>query len=204
MSVNVSTEISKQDISAVMRQMKRAQKEMGRSVAQSVKFAAWSVADSLRAATAISAKKREVVEDTSIAPSRGLKSWKVKALRKNKPREYLIKAKNKSAAKKHPVVQIGNRGLAQKAWHFAQSRLGSGRGGLKVGSKTFGIARDNSMVTMRLKGDNPMVRIDNRLPYASMAFKSSGEQTISNAMERAGRRMAHIIDGQLAKKMGAK
>lgn len=204
MSVSISAEISRQDISGLMRQMERARKEVGKSLGQSVKFAAWSVADALRAATRISAKRREVEEMPGVEKKRGKLAWKVTGARKGKPKEWTIYAANKAEAKKHPVVQIGNRGLAQKAWHWAQSRLGSSRGGLKVGGKTFNLAQEYTGVTISLKGDDPFVKIVNRLPYASEAFESGGGQTVNNAMERAAKRMAHIIDAQIAKKMGAK
>jgi predicted TIM-barrel enzyme len=203
-TIDMSAVVSKQDVSALMRQMRRAEKDIGMSLGQSVKLTAWAVADALRAATKVSDKRRKVVEDLTRG-IRGLrKPFIVQAIRKNKEKEFPIRATSKREANAHRVAQIGNRGLAQRAWLWAQGHVGARRGGGKVGAKTAQLAEKYTSVQVRVKGNDPMVRIDNRLPYALDAFKSSGEQTVSNAMERASRRMMHIIDAKIAKKLGAK
>jgi hypothetical protein len=212
MAVDVTATLRRQDIGDLMRAMERARKEVGKSLGNSVKFAGWAVADALRTAARVSPKKRPVrLDDERMADpaqkryARGLKPFLAERVHYRKGRyDIPFRAAGLREAKASKWAKIGNSGLAARTWHAAQSRLGSGRGGKKVEPYTQGLAQQFGSVTLRVKGDDPFVRIDNRLPYAAAAFKGDGEQTVSNVMERAARRMMHVIDGQIAKKMGAR
>jgi hypothetical protein len=211
MAVDVTAEVRRQDISALMRQMRRNAEAFGRSVPSSVKFAAWAVADALRAATKIAPKYHDIEEIKSLRQfSRvgedkiyGDRTYDITQYSRGRTRVFRVTAPGRREVKKMPVAQIQLRGLAAKAWHLAQRKLGSGRGGAKVSPRASEKATRYGMVSMNLGGNNPSVTITNKLNYASQAFKSDGEQTISNVMERAASRMAHIIDGKLKKKLQA-
>lgn len=202
-TIDVSAELQRQSLSSLMRQMERARRDVGKDLGQSVKFAAWAVADALRTATAIAPKRRPVREIGADISDRR-KIFEVEGMKRGHAFRFQIRATDKRAAIADKRVNIANSGLAQKSWHLSQSRLGSGRGGKKVAPRTQALAQHYGSVEIRIKSDDPWVRIENRLPYASDAFKGGGDQVVSNVMERAARRMAHVIDGQIARKMGAK
>lgn len=211
---DIQMQIDQQSVSGVMRELQARSKKLNEPLSKSVKMAAWAIADALRAATRISPKRRPVEQDPesalkdraaasglSFLQKGGKGKWKVHALRKGQAKIYTVRAADRKEAEAHRVAQIGNRGLAQKSWHWMQSRLGSSRGGTRVASKTMEIVRRDTSVELMLTGENPTVKITNRLPYAGDAFKTSGAQTLANVMERAARRLMHITDAQAAKAM---
>lgn len=87
---------------------------------------------------------------------------------------------------------IGRSGLAKKSWQWAQSRTGEGN--------IFNV----SSIAVRWSGgeEDPTITIFNRLRYAGAAFKTEGEQTLDNVMERAHRKMQFEINRKIAREMG--
>jgi len=201
MPVATTIQFPQADVDALMRQIHRNSNSLGKSLGSSVKFAAWSVADALRVATKISNKNRSV-EDSGERRKKGLKKFIIERFHGDKPMRKLdVYAKNKSEATEKTVVKIRNRGLAQKAWHWPQSKLGSSRGSPKVSNNTSRIAANNGSTEIHLEGQNLWISITNKLNYANDAFRSGGAQTVENTMARAATRMAHMIDSKIAKKM---
>jgi hypothetical protein len=188
----------------LMREMRASAKALGLSVAGGVKFTGWAVADAFRTATKESPKKRKITEVKGARTKAGNKTFEVERWHRGKKTTFLVYAKNKREANKLPQVKIGNRGLARKAWHFPQRKLGSARGGGKVGTTATRIARRHGTVELHLRDENPSVKITNSLDYAADAFKTSGQQTINNVLERAARRMQKMTAAKVAKRMGAK
>jgi hypothetical protein len=202
-ALDVSAELDRQDMGAVMSAMRRNMAMLGKSLPQSLKFTGWAVADSLRVATKLSPKKRPVREVPKERTRRGNKVFEVERLSSGgRKSTFRVFGKNKREVNKLPSVIIQNRGLAARAWHFAQRKLGSGRGGARVSAKAQKLARRYTSVEMNLRGNNPSITIRNRLKYAGDAFKTSGEQTINNVLERAARRMEKITLAKAAKALG--
>lgn len=200
-ALDISAELQRQSISGIMAQMHRASSAVGKSLGQSTQLTAWAVADALRVATNISLKKRPVREIGADIVDRK-KIFEVEGYKRGRKFTFQMRAADKREAMASKRVKILNTGLAAKSWHWPQSKLGSSRGGKQVSAYTKDLAEKYSSVTAHLSGENPSVLIENKLPYATEAFKASGDQTVSNVMERAAKRMAHIIDGQIARKFG--
>jgi hypothetical protein len=191
------------DVEALQRQMRRFAHETGKDMAEALKFAAWAVAGALSAATKVSAKYRPYKEDKTLKYQGGVKKFSVEKYRKDGSRKMMtVFANSVSDLKKDPRVRIGRRGLAKSAWFFAEKRFGrsSGDGGATANARRLG---ERLMRTeQQLRGLEPHIKITDRVKYAAKAFKSGGEQTVSNAMERAHKRMEHIIDNKMAKRLG--
>ena len=204
-AIQFDAELSRQDVGRLMRQMHATARDLGLSLANAVKFTGWAVADAFRTSTKESPKRRKLTElkDRPLT-RRGNKTFLAVRLHRGRKTTYNVFAKNKREANKLPQVQIKNRGLARKAWHFPQKQLGSGRGGGRVGASAVKIARRHGSAELHLEGDNPWVRITNSLDYAADAFKTSGRQTVNSVAERAARRMQKITAAKVAKKLGAK
>jgi len=202
-AIDVAAILSKQDMAGVMSEIERRSRTLGVSLKKATMFAGWTVADSLRLATKIAPKRRTIRETDAPLTRRGNKTYEVESMSGGKKTTFKIYAKGKREANKNPRAQIKRRGLAAKVWHFGQRPLGSGRGSPRTDAKTSKRARNSMTVTVR-GGQNPSVEIENRLGYASQAFKSSGEQTVNNALSRAAARMVHMTNAALVKQMGLK
>ena len=204
MALDVSTAISKQDIGLVLREMHRGNAALGRSLGAGVKAAGWAIADSLRTATKLSAKKRPVTEIKGQITRKGNKAFEVERWHNGTKRNFKVYARGKREANALPQAKVKNRGLAAKAWLWSQAALGTGRGGTRVRPEAARIAKQQSRVSRDFKSSNPWVQIDNKIEYASKAFKASGPQTIDSVMQRASRKLEEYVKRQLAKKVGAK
>ena len=204
----VSIEFPKRDVRALFTQMDRAQKALGKDIGQALRFAAWSVARSLGVVTDVAPKYRPykvVQEGRGIAKRRGGKKYEITSWKKGHSKTFNIRAASVSALKKKDQVRIGNAGLAKSAWMWGIKKLGSGGGvSMKgIASKVKQRGGQNMDVTQSLRGDNPFVKIVNRLPYAGDALRG-GMGSVNNAMGKAAKSMEKIIDANIAKKMGAK
>ena len=209
--IDLSAELDRQGVRRLIDDMQKSAKGGARAIAKELKFAAWGVTDACRTATQISPKTRPIKEvpqyETFHGRRRrviGMKTFEVERLSRKGRKTFTIKARGKREAKKDKRVIIDTRGLAARAWHWAQGKLGSKRGGGRVGPKAQKLARRYSHVEMNLRVDNPMIKIKNKLEYAMSAFKTSGEQTVNDIVARAGRRLEKIAAAKLAKKLGAK
>ena len=209
MSDAVSIDFPKADSDALWAQVDRAQKALGKSLGAAVRFAAWSVATSLGARTRVAEKFRPYKEIKETAKERrvwgGQKLYRVTSHKKGGPIHFVVRSKGVADLKKKPQVQIGQRGLAKMAWFWGISQIGGGRNIGKKGASPLAqkSARDAATVTKRLKGDDPFVRLTNKLPYARNAL-TGGESALNTAMGSAARHMAKIIDGNIAKKFGVR
>ena len=204
----VSIEFPKRDVRALFAQMVRAQKELGKNVGQALRFAAWSVARSLGVVTDVAPKYRQykvIQEGRGIAKRRGGKKYEVTSWKKGHKKTFYVRATSVSELKKKGQVRIGNAGLAKSSWMWGIKKLGSGGGvSMKgIAQKVKQRGGQNMDVTQRLRGDDPMVKIVNSLPYAGDALRG-GMGAVNTAMNKAVRSMEKIIDANIAKKMGAK
>lgn len=208
MSDQVSIEWPKQDVRALWAQIDRAQKELGKDLGQAIRFAAWSVAQSLGVVTKVAPKYRDyrvIKEDRGVAKGKGGKKYEVTSWKKGHAKTFNVRASSVSELKKTGKVRIGNAGLAKSAWMWGIKKLGSGGGvsmkGVTPGAKQRG--QRNMDVTQRLRGDDPFVKIVNSLPYAASALHG-GMGAVNDVMGKAARSMGKIIEANIAKKLGAK
>jgi hypothetical protein len=88
-------------------------------------------------------------------------------------------------------------------WGIKQLGSGSGVGMKGVTDAAKQRGRAHVSVASRLTGDDPFVKIENRLKYATEALRG-GAAEINGARGKAARSMAKIIEADIAKKMGAK
>ena len=208
MSDDVSIEFPQADVKRIFAQIQRAQKELGKNIGQAVKFAAWSVAQSLGVKTEVAKKYRpykQVPEPRGRVIKKGGKKYEVTCFKKGRRNTFMTRAPSVSALKKSPQVRIGNAGLAKAAWMWGIKTLGSssklGTKGMTSGARKLG--KQHVFVIKRLTGEDPYVKIVNKIRYAGDAMKG-GPGEVSSAMGKAARHMERIIDAGIAKKLGAK
>jgi len=201
---DVSIQIPTGDMQKLFQQIARAQKELNKPIGQAVRFAAWSVAQSLGVATNV-AKKYRPYRAVEQAKKGKQKVFRITSHKKGNAKKFTVRAKSVADLKKMPQVRIGMAGLAKSSWYWGIRKIGGGRNIGTGGATAVAKRRGDSaaIVEKRLVGDDPYVKITNKLPYIRDAFKG-GQSAIAQAMEKASRNMARIIDANVAKKMGLK
>jgi hypothetical protein len=203
----VSIEWPKADVDALWRQVERAQKELGKTLGQAVRFAAWSVARSLGTITTMSKKVRPyrvVNEGRGVSKFKGGKKYEVTSMKKGKTKTFNVRAKSVSELKKMTQVKIGKAGLAKSAWMWGIRQIGGGKNIGMAGATDTAKKRGRMTIDVekRLTGDDPFVKIINRLNYAENAL-IGGQSAVSSTMGKAARSMERIIDENIKKKLGA-
>lgn len=200
----------KEDVRAIWRQIERNQKELGRSLGSSVKLAAWHLTRSLGTSTRVAPKYRPYKEIKETAKEKrakgGGKKYEITTCKGGRKKTFNIRSsKGVRELKQLPQVRIGNAGLAKSSWRFAISQFGSRRGVSKKGFARGieGYAQKHTDITKRLKGDDPYVKISNRVNYIRDAM-TGGENAVNTAMARAARGMMKHIDNKVKEKMGVK
>jgi len=205
--IETTIDFPEADVKAMFAQMQRAQKELGKAVGTTVKWAADKIISSCAASTKIAPKIREF-EPTGKTMPNGRKQYEVTRLYKGTSYKYKVYAMSDQAAEKHRKIVIGNRGLAKRSWREASKSFR-----LKMAHK--GGAVTNPTTTMirladyygefdaRFHGPEPYAHIVNKLPYINAALKG-GKRDISTAMARASRGMEHTIDRMITKKIFGK
>ena len=189
-------EFARGDVAALQHQMRRAEKLLGKSSGQSVRFGAWAAAKSLGASTKVSGKYRPYEEKETTRG--GVKKFEVTSHKRGGKNTFDWYARGVRELKKGPA-RIANRGLAKGSWMWGIRALGSGAGaGKDVSAVAKSRSRNKTVVVKSLTGSNPCVRITNRLGYIMDALRG-GPQDVSTAMGRAARQMAKIIDAGVAK-----
>jgi len=84
---------------------------------------------------------------------------------------------------------IKRSGMAKKSWRYAYSSGSSGMNG-----SISRIVRHAVTVTRRFRGENPYVKISNRLNYVREAFMGSPDQAVSAAFKGAAQSMMHKLN----------
>lgn len=196
--VGVSIEFPHRDVAAIQRQMARAADVLKKSQPQAVRFGAWAVASSLGASTRVAKKKRPMQEiQTSRKTQR---KFEVESYKSGAKKLFEIYARTKQEAVKSSAVRIGKHGMAKASWMWGIKAIGGGPAGSAAGASKSAkrAARQHIEVAKKLQGDNPSVRITNRLGYIMDALRG-GPKDVSTAMERAAKQMAKIIDSKMPK-----
>jgi len=218
---SIGIEFPKEDAAALMKQMERARKLLGKDLKGSIISAMKYVMQSLAVSTKVSQKYRAYTELPKKSRS-GLNSVfavatkyqtprrKGKALRRSWQgdwREQRIYAKNEAELKKRPAVIIAMRGLAKESWKAAGARnkmriTSADKATGKTGAIMRKAARRWVTAVNRLTGEDPYMQVTNELAYMENAI-NGGNSTINSSLARAARAMEHSIDRQLAARMGA-
>lgn len=109
-------------------------------------------------------------------------------------------ARTKQEAAKAPAVRIGKHGMAKASWMWGIKAIGGGAAGSSAGvSKSAKrAAQQHIAVVKHLKGDNPSVRITNRIGYIMDALRG-GPKDVTTALARAASQMERIINSKMPK-----
>ena len=200
-----------EDVKALWRQIERNQKEFGKNLGQSVKFAAYHLIKSLGADTRVAPKYRpykEIKETKKEKDAKGGgKKYEITTWKGGRKKTFNIRSKKGvKELKQMPQVKIGNRGLAKASWRFAAG--GIGRKSAVRKSKSWGkwaarSAGRNVDVEKNFKTNDAYVRITNRLDYITDSMRGK-DHAVDSAMARAARGMSHHIDEEIKKKLGVK
>ena len=197
MPAAVTIDFPHRDVAALRHQMARAVRVLGKSQGQAVRFGAWAAASSLGASTKVSKPRRPIREVSTTR--RGVRKFQVTSYKQGSKREFDLYARDKREANAAPQVKIGFRGLAKASWMWGIKALGSARGsngGMTKAARSSGKQHIN--VAKHLKGDNPSVKITNKLGYIMDALRG-GPKDVGTAMGRAARQMTAIIDSKIPK-----
>ena len=185
------------DVRALARQMARAEKELGKSTGQAVRFGAWAVASSMGASTKVSKQKRPVREVSTTRKTQ--RKFEITSHKTGSAHKFTRYAAGKREINRSRFVRVGKSGLAKASWFWGIKALGSSRGSggkMTKSAKTSG--KRFMQVYKNLKGSNPSVTIKNGLGYIMDALRG-GPQDVSTAMARGAKQMAHIIDDKVKK-----
>lgn len=196
------------DHRALLQQMERGRKEFGKSLGQSIRWAAWHLAKTLGTSTKVSRKIRSIHP----MPRRGFKKedraegkkpFNVHFDKGRGSYNRVIWKRNITEVKKSPLATVRMRGLARAAWMWNIKKVGSGMGSGFASPEARAKAQSKAGVEQALRGDNPYVKMRSRVNYATAAMEN-GPQSIDTAMRRAAAMMAHTIDAKLQKAMKTK
>lgn len=212
------------DVSALIAQMRRGEREVGLSVPTALRWAAKAVLQSVAKSTRVSPQYRQYKE-VGVTRTKKNKIYEVDTkfqtpMRRGKAtraswqgpwRKQLIYAPNEAALKRRRAVVIAMRGLAAQSWLECGAR-----GRLRITKAEMGGSRSarNKRIMRKaarrwvdfkahLSGANPRIEIINNLRYITSAL-NGGEESINTAMKRAAAGMAERIRKTVARKMGAR
>lgn len=216
--IDASIEFPHRDVAALVKQMERARQVLGKSIPASVYMAMTSVLRSLGASTKVAPKHREYTPDEAynatiqnrdeqgrfLTVERRVKlRYLVKRYRR--PHPQIAYAYNEQELLKHKAVIISLRGLAARSWVMAGKKTRISLRGKEGASLTNALAsrmaRQLVDAESRLSGDDPYMKVRNRVKYITEALVG-GPSTVDTAMERAARAMSHNIDKQAARSFG--
>ena len=199
------------DVEALWRQIERNQREFGKSLGKSVKFAAYHLIKSLGASTKVAPKYRPYKEIHETKKERdakgGGKKYEITTWRGGQKKTFNIRSKKGvKELKQMPQVKIGNRGLAKASWRSAAFGIGT-RGAVKK-SKSWGkgvvrTAAGHVDVDKKFTDNDAFIMITNQMDYITDAMKG-GDMAVDTAMARAAEGMRHHIDEEIKKKLGVK
>lgn len=198
---DVAVTVDRESVESIQRSMFRLVAWTNRDAETALLIAAWYVGHAAAAATKLSAKRRKILDNPSYDGSdRRRALFVVQKYRQNHIDLVPVKAKSKSEAAQSKAAQIGMRGLAKNTWWFASAALGA-KGDhrtdlLKARAKQ--VATRSAQAEKHFGGNDQSVTIGSLLGYAGLAFKTKGQKTASNIMQRAADRFKHNVDKKVA------
>jgi hypothetical protein len=204
----ISIQFPEADRRALFAQIERARKELGKGLGQAIRFAGYSVALTLGKSTRVAKKKREAFEvkgrGVDKADWKARRKYLITSFRGGQPRPFERYGDSLNDPRIKKAREVKNYGLAKASWMWAVRSLGGG--GPSFGG-TSGKAREKAQryieTRKQLSGDNPEIRITNKLNYIRSAI-IGGMAGVDSAMGRAARYMMRVIDANVAKKLGAR
>lgn len=193
MSADVSATV---DISGAIAYMNRNIHRFEKTKGEGVMLLAREVAGALASSTKVSPKVRPIVAKRPGQKESVPGIWYAKKSTASGLKFIPIKAETKAEARADKKAAIRRRGLARSAWFWVMSEVG----GRSSGAAQFGVKKDGSKygVTKRLSGNDPAIKIESKLRYASDAFRIKGRATIENAGSRALNRVTRLIEKRIA------
>ena len=226
--IDLQANLDRQSMANLSTQMDRAVTTLGKTLPQAVQFGAWAVVSTLGTSTRIAPKFRDIVpfaQNVNLGASRK-KEQRGETVFQVKPydgKTYHVMAGSAAAVKQgkghlafysfrngqwfasqtqaaQPLIRKS--GLAKASWGWAQRGLGSGAGafgGVTVLARQR--AANAQVVEKGMQSVSPYIQITNRLGYVTEAMEG-GQHAIDNVMERAARRMQHVIDGKVRSAFG--
>lgn len=214
------------DIDKMARNIDRAQKELGKSIKESVKWAAVNVATSLAASTKVSQKKRKVVDlrkfDTSYKGPSKLgaiaknREWKDVFLPIENFGRGVVFFRSKTTGEQLGMIKA-TKEVHKAEWFVINSKKAVSRAAEIVQIKMSGLAKKtnlwlsknarsasrNGQASVNWTMGNNTCILSNFLPYVYKAFKTEGKQTVSTALARASDSMANKIEKAIEAKVKA-
>jgi len=192
------------DVEAIMAEMERGRRELGRDYPHMLRAGMKAILNSVGASTRVAPKKREITKGTAKPPRRGLKAFDVTGYFGKKPKTLQTKtvfSRDKRTATKYHGT-IGNSGLAKRTWAIAGKMFGASVLSSAVSSMTDRIAGNSVDVSKNFTGEDQFIQVANGLNYIESAL-NGGPNDINTAMERAASGLTQSIDRQIVKRMGA-
>jgi len=201
MPIDTDIEFPAADVRAMFAAMGRAQTELGKGLGNAVRMAGFQLCRALGTSTAVSKTYREYRQlDTS---RKNQKKYEVTSYAGTGKKQFVTYKKGVRELKQSSAL-IGNRGLAKGSWMWGAKAAGQGSAVGKKGGRPSAISFAQKFASGEAvyKGEDPYIKITNRLPYIREAM-GGGEKPIEDALRRAAKGLEIWIDNEL-KKMQAK
>lgn len=177
-----------------------------------VRYGAVQVALKAATATKIAPKRRRIVKN----PKRQGNKFSTKNNRPGlyyavKPQKgpdiYIPIWGTKESARQSKKAQITRRGLGQNAWKWMLTGINSGSRQAQMTNPmrwNVGSKHRYQAVTNRSTHPNPSIKLEDKLKYATLAFKVKGRATVFNIMQRAENAMAAQIRRRINGRSGSR
>lgn len=181
------------DVSGAIAYMNRNIHRFERHKGEAVTMLAREISGALAASTKVAAKTRPIV---ARKPGQAVTIPGLFYARKatvSGSKFIPIKAETKQEARADKRAAIRRRGLARSAWFWVMSEVGGA-------GKPFSVRKDRRKyaVTKQLSGNDPAIRIESKLRYASDAFRTKGRGAIDTAGSRALNRVKRMMEKRIA------
>ena len=217
MAVDVQPVVEPGDIADLSSVLKRLQDETGRSAEDSVSYAGLKIAESLRSASKIGKKNRDIVPNPAWKENSKRRNWakrqqrsghaipadaqaEIDAMKSISPLLIVRQRQGKGPVmlaaweRKDPRRVIEQRGLAKKIASVMVGKMGAMKSGA---GNANGVDYRVSKYKESLGGDSgsDVVRLVNKLPYLKKAFP--GIQPL--AVQKGTRALVGMLDRRIAK-----
>ena len=211
MPITADIQFPQADVSAMFAQMRRAQKELGKSSKESLKWAGATLVRSLAASTKEVKKteKREIVRNPDGFATRDRRVAKFGVNRFTKTGKVFLPIMYEKRGGlpiteitdprllNHKKREIPHKGLAKKSWRFLAKVM-------PRGGRVYVDGIPNLGGTSWTGGEtDPTLTITNRVNYMDKALKG-GKMAIENAMGKAARSLSKRIEDKMKKQRWTK
>lgn len=216
MAVDVQTELKPNSISDLSSVLQRLQDETGRSAEDSVSYAGLKIAESLRSASKLGKKNRDIVPNPAWKENSKRRNWakrqqreghaipadaqaEIDALKSISPLFIVARRQGKGPAmlpaweRKDPRRVIEQRGLAKKIASVMVGKMGAMKSGAgNAGGVDYRVSKYKESLGDGAGSD--VVRLINKLPYLKKAFP--GIQPL--AIQKGTKALVGMLDRRIA------